>query len=102
MLLVELPKDIRCELLSTCQVPFVDIHKYDHPGTDRYKYAIGKNLLSINTCGENYLDQCFAVLHRARTKYYLNILEPAIIKAQCLALCRLRNLTYKLKLFQYL
>ena len=40
---------------------------------------IGEYLLTINTCRTNYEDDCFSVLHRARDKIHLKILEAIYI-----------------------
>ena len=41
--------------------------------------AIGEHLLTINTCRTSYEDDCFSVLHRARDKIHLNVLEAIYI-----------------------
>ena len=37
--------------------------------------AIGKHLLTINSCRISYEDDCFSVVYRARDKIHLNVLE---------------------------
>ena len=41
--------------------------------------AIGEYLLTINSCRTSYEDDCFSVLHRARDKIHLNVLEAIYI-----------------------
>ena len=41
--------------------------------------AIGEHLLTINNCRTNFEDDCFSVLHRARDKIHLNVLEAIYI-----------------------
>ena len=41
--------------------------------------AIGEYLLTINSCRTNYEDDCFSVLHRARDKIHLKVLEAIYI-----------------------
>ena len=41
--------------------------------------AIGEHFLAINSCRTNYRDNCFSVLHRARDKIHLNVLEATYI-----------------------
>ena len=53
--------------------------------------AIGEHLLAINSCRTNYQDDCFSVLHRARDKVQLNILEAIYIAIDRLSLCRQRS-----------
>ena len=50
--------------------------------------AIGEPLLAINSCRTNYQDDCFSVLHRARDKIHLNILEAIYIAIDHPTLCR--------------
>ena len=50
--------------------------------------AIGKHLLAINSFRTNYQDDCFSVLHRARYKVQLNILEAIYITIDQPSLCR--------------
>ena len=45
--------------------------------------AIGEHLLAINSCRTNYQDNRFSVLHRARDKVQLNILEAIYIATDC-------------------
>ena len=49
--------------------------------------AIYEHLNAINTCGANYNDECFAILHRARTKQHLNVLEAINILFNRPSLC---------------
>ena len=53
-----------------------------------YDSAIAKHLSSINACRADYTDECFSVLHRARSKQHLNILEAAYISFFRPTLCR--------------
>ena len=41
--------------------------------------AIGEHLLTINSCRTSYEDNCFSVLHRARDKFHLKVLEAIYI-----------------------
>ena len=41
--------------------------------------AIGKHLLTINSCRTSYEDDCFSVMHRARDKSHLKVLEAIYI-----------------------
>ena len=41
--------------------------------------AISEHLLTINSCRTSYEDDCFSVLHRAREKIHLNVLEAIYI-----------------------
>ena len=41
--------------------------------------AIGEHLLTINSCRTSYEDDCFSVLHRARDKIHLKVLEAIYI-----------------------
>ena len=50
--------------------------------------AICKHLNVINTCVANYNDECFAVLHRARTKQHLNVLKAIYILLDQPSLCK--------------
>ena len=50
--------------------------------------AIGKHLLAINSCRNNYQDDCFSVLHRARDNIHLNVLEAIYIAIDHPSLCR--------------
>ena len=50
--------------------------------------AIGEHLLAINSCRNNYQDDCFSVLHRTRDKIQLNILEAIYIAIDHPSLCR--------------
>ena len=53
--------------------------------------AIGEHLLAINSCRTNYQDDCFSVLHRARDKVQLNILEAIYIALDRPSLYRQRS-----------
>ena len=53
--------------------------------------AIGEHLLAINSCRTNYQVDCFSVLHRARDKVQLNILEVIYIAIDRPSLCRQRS-----------
>ena len=50
--------------------------------------AIGEHLLTINSCRTSYEDDCFSVLHRARDKIHLKVLEAIYIAINCPPLCR--------------
>ena len=50
--------------------------------------AIGEHLLAINSCRTNDQDDCFSVLHRAREKIHLNVLEAIYIAIDRPSLCR--------------
>ena len=41
--------------------------------------AIDEHLLTINSCRTSYEDDCFSVLHRARDKIHLKVLEAIYI-----------------------
>ena len=41
--------------------------------------AIGEHLVTINSCRTSYEDDCFSVLHRARDKIHLKVLEVIYI-----------------------
>ena len=41
--------------------------------------AIGEHLFTMNCCRTSYEDDCFSVLHRARDKIHLNVLEAIYI-----------------------
>ena len=53
--------------------------------------AIGEHLLAINSCQTNNQDDCFSVLHRARDKVQLNILEAIYIALDHPSLFRQRS-----------
>ena len=53
--------------------------------------AIGKHLLTINSCRTSYEDDCFSVLHRARDKFHLKFLEVIYISMNRPSLCRQLN-----------
>ena len=53
--------------------------------------AISEHLLAINSCRTNYQDDCFSVLHRARDKVQLNILEAIYIAIDRPSLCKQRS-----------
>ena len=50
--------------------------------------AIDERLNAINTRTANYNDECFASLHRTRTKQHLNVLEPICILCNRPSLCK--------------
>ena len=50
--------------------------------------AIVEHLLTINSCRTSYEDDCFSVLHRARDKIHLNVLEAIYIAINRPPLCR--------------
>ena len=50
--------------------------------------AISAHLLTINSCRTSYEDDCFSVLHRARDKIHLNVLEAIYIAISRPPLCR--------------
>ena len=50
--------------------------------------AICEHLNAINTFVANYHDECFAVLHRTRTKQYLNVIEAVYILFNHPYLCK--------------
>ena len=50
--------------------------------------AICEHLNAINSCAVNYNDKCFGVLHRARTKQHLVILEAIYILFYRPTLCK--------------
>ena len=50
--------------------------------------TICEHLNAMNTCVANHNDECFAVLHRVRTKQHLNVLEASYILFNCLPLCK--------------
>ena len=50
--------------------------------------AIGEHLFTINSCKTSYEDDCFSVLHRARDKIHLKILESIYIAINRPNLCR--------------
>ena len=41
--------------------------------------VIGEHLLTISSCSSNYEDDCFSVLHKARDKLQLQVLEAIYI-----------------------
>ena len=49
--------------------------------------AIGEHFLTINSCRTNYEDDCFSILHRARDKIHLKVLEVIYIAINCPPLC---------------
>ena len=49
--------------------------------------AIGGHLLTINSCRTSYEDDCFSVLHRARDKFHLKVLETIYISMNRPSLC---------------
>ena len=53
--------------------------------------AIGEHLLTINSCRTSYEDDCFSVLHRARDKSHLKVLEAIYISMNRPSLCRQSN-----------
>ena len=50
--------------------------------------AISEHSLARNSCRTNYQDDCFSVLHRARDKIHLNVLEAIFIAIDRPSLCR--------------
>ena len=50
--------------------------------------AVCDHLNATNTCAANYNDECFAVLHRARTKQHISVLEVIFILFNHLSLCK--------------
>ena len=50
--------------------------------------AIGEHLLAINIYRTNDQDDCFSLLHRARDKIHLNVLEAIYIAIDRPSLCR--------------
>ena len=50
--------------------------------------AICEHLNAINSCAVNYNDECFGVLHRARTKQHLVVLEALYILLDKPTLCK--------------
>ena len=53
--------------------------------------AIGEHLLTINSYRTSYEDDCFSVLHRARDKFHLKVLEAIHISMNLPTLCRQLN-----------
>ena len=53
--------------------------------------AIGKHLLTINSCRTSNEDDCFSPLHRARDKFHLKVLEAIYISVNRPSLCRQLN-----------
>ena len=53
--------------------------------------AIGEHLLTINSCRINYEDNCFSVLHRARDKIHLKVLEAIYVAVSLPPLCTLKH-----------
>ena len=51
-------------------------------------FAICEHLNATNTCTANYNDECSAVLHRARAKQHLNVLEAIYILFNHPSLCK--------------
>ena len=50
--------------------------------------AICEHLNALNSCVVNYRDECFAALHRARTKQHLIVLEAIYILLNWPSLCK--------------
>ena len=50
--------------------------------------AIGEHLLTINSCRTSYEDDCLSVLHRARDKSHVKVLEAIYISMNHTSLCR--------------
>ena len=59
--------------------------------------AICEQLNATNTCAANYNDECFAVLHRTRSKQHLNVLEAIYILFNRPSMCK-QNLWHSLHL----
>lgn len=64
--------------------------------------SIGVHLYENKTCGQAYSDECFRILHKARNKQHLNILEAVSVLMCKPALCRQKELSHKLELFKEL
>ena len=56
--------------------------------------AIGNHLADHYICRTNYLDDCFSVLYKARSKPHLAFLEAIAITLYCPTLCRQRRQFY--------
>jgi hypothetical protein len=61
--------------------------------------AIGMHLLENPSCGEQYNDDSFEILAKARTKFHLNVLEAIYINTLKPILCRQKEFVYHTKLF---
>ena len=46
------------------------------------------DVLAMNSCRTNYQDDCFSVLHKAKNKVQLNILEAICVALDRPSLCR--------------
>ena len=57
-------------------------------GSQTMDSSIGEHLLTINSCRTNFEDDCFSVLHRARDKIHLKVLEAIYIAINRPPLCR--------------
>ena len=53
-----------------------------------FNSAFCEHLSAINSCAVNYNDECFGVLHRARPKQYLVVLEALYILHYNPTLCK--------------
>jgi len=59
--------------------------------------AIGQHLLLNKQCANNYNDQQFSTLARARSAFHLSALEATYIKTLKPILCRQKEFVYSLQ-----
>ena len=61
--------------------------------------SIHQHLLNNPVCAENYLDNRFEILSRARNTYHLSVLESLFIRTREPKICKQRDF-YNLKLYK--
>ena len=61
--------------------------------------AIGDHLLDKRSCRDHYSDNTLSIMHRARHRFHLDILEAIIINSRRSSLCRQRQLKHSLQIF---
>ena len=64
-----------------------------------YDSSVANHLVNSVSCAQAYDDSCFTVLSRARSRYFLSILEAVYIYTRKPDLCKQQNSTIALKLF---
>ena len=62
--------------------------------------AIGEHLLANSTCAEAYSEELFSILHQARSRRVLDVLEPLTISNIKPELCKQLQFTKHIHLFR--
>ncbi len=57
-------------------------------------HAIGQHILDNHDCAENYSEDCFKVICKARSLFHLEVLESVHIKTKRPVLCRQKRLVF--------